>query len=260
MPAGRSLLQEATGWLATNAGVNFFPMCGRFTQRFTWQEVRDFLDLGGPARNLAPRYNLAPSQDAAVARAEESGRTLSMLRWGLVPAWSRDPKIGYKLINARSETAHAKPSFRAAFRSQRCLIPVDGFYEWSQRGAARQAWLIEPLDGGIMALAGLWERWIVRDRILAPKSLAHLNPGSTLESFTVLTRAADDSLAAIHHRMPVVIPPDEFNAWLHAEPVALDQLPVKPMSIHPVSNRVNKPSNDDALCVEPIRLLQDNTG
>ena len=229
-------------------------MCGRFTQRFTWQEIRDFMDLGSPPCNLAPRYNLAPGQDAAIVRADEDERSLTMLRWGLVPAWSRDARIGYKLINARSETAGSKPSFRAAYRSRRCLIPADGFYEWTKRGTTRQAWLIEPRDGGVIALAGLWERWITREGAAAPKSLAHLRPGDALETFTVLTKAADESIASIHHRMPVILPPEEFGAWLSAGSVSLERLPATELVVHPVSNRVNKPLNDDPLCVEPITL------
>ena len=229
-------------------------MCGRFTQRFTWQEVRDFMDLSGLPQNLAPRYNLAPSQEAAVVRCDPNGPSLSMLRWGLVPAWSKDARIGYKLINARSETAQSKPSFRAAYRSKRCLVPADGFYEWTQRGPARQAWLIEPEDGGLIALAGLWERWVVRDATAAPKSLSHLEPGDALETFTILTMAANENLAKVHHRMPVIVPPEEFGAWLRAEPVSLDRLRPRVMAIRPVSNRVNKPSNDDPGCIEAVHL------
>ena len=111
-------------------------MCGRFTQRFSWREVHSFLRLGtpAPALNLRPRYNLAPSQNAAVVRDEDGERRLSMLRWGLIPGWAKDPSIGHKLINARVETAAARPSFRAAYSKRRCLVPADGFYEWRREG------------------------------------------------------------------------------------------------------------------------------
>ena len=104
-------------------------MCERFTQRYTWQALHNYFGLIGPPRNLQPRYNIAPSQDVAAVRSDETGRRLSMLRWGLIPSWAKEPTIGYKLINARAETASAKPTFRAAYRDRRCLIPADGFYE-----------------------------------------------------------------------------------------------------------------------------------
>ena len=229
-------------------------MCGRFTQYFSWQEVRDFMDLTGPAPNLSPRYNLAPSQDAAVVREREGERALDMVRWGLVPFWSKDVKIGYKLINARSETVQAKPSFRAAYRSRRCLVPVDGYYEWTRRGSTRQAWLIGPAKGGLIALAGLWERWIMRDGTALPKSLTHLKPGDPVETFTILTAPAGGNVASIHHRMPVVLPPEAHDAWLQAKPVPLDGLPHAAMSVLPVSSHVNKPSNDDPLCIEAVHI------
>ena len=136
-------------------------MCGRFTQRFSWRQVNAFLRLSGPAPNLRPRFNLTPSQDAAVARNDGGERRLSMLRWGLIPVWAKDPGIGHKLINARAETAGTKPLFRGAFASRRCLVPADGFFEWRRDGAVRQPWLVAPRDGGLMAFAGLWERWRV---------------------------------------------------------------------------------------------------
>ena len=233
-------------------------MCGRFTQRFSWQELHEYLDLSGPPLNLAPRYNLAPSQEAAIVRVDGETHTLSMLRWGLVPAWSRDAKIGYKLINARSETASAKPSFRSAYRSRRCLVPCDGYYEWTRRGAERQAWLIEPDDGGIVMLAGLWERWIAREDIAAPKSLAHLKAGDPLETFTILTRAAAGEAATIHHRMPVMVPHGKTRNWLQPETPAPDSLPPPPLRVTPVSKHVNRPSNDDPICVEPVPLRPRN--
>ena len=110
-------------------------MCGRFTQRLSWRELHELLDLIGPALNLRPRYNVAPAQTIAAVRSGPDGRTLAMLRWGLIPAWAKEPNIGYKLINARSETAHQKPSFRAAFRARRCLIPADA--STCGRGQAR---------------------------------------------------------------------------------------------------------------------------
>ena len=149
-------------------------MCGRFTQRLSWAELHELMDLIGPPRNLRPRYNVAPSQDVAVVRAVDGGRSVSMLRWGLIPAWAKDPAIGYRLINARSETVAEKPSFPSAYRRRRCLIPADGFYEWQHLGKIRQPWLFGLRDGAPYALAGLWERWTVPEGAALTGSLAEL--------------------------------------------------------------------------------------
>ena len=122
-------------------------MCGRFTQRLSWRELHELMDLIGAAQNLRPRYNVAPGQNIAAVRLADGGRRLSMLRWGLIPAWAKEPNIGYRMINARAETAYEKPAFRAAFRARRCLIPADGFYEWARQGKTRQPWLFQMKQG-----------------------------------------------------------------------------------------------------------------
>ncbi len=210
-------------------------MCGRFTQRFFWREVHYFLNLTGPALNLRPRYNVAPGQDVAAVRTAEDGRRLSMLRWGLIPFWSREPNIGYRMINARAETAAGKPAFRAAYRARRCLIPADGFYEWQRKGKVRQPFYFGLNDGGPMAFAGLWERWTVPDEIKLPRSLSDRAPGDAVESCTILTTSANETLAPVHHRMPVILPPDAFDPWLAGQPVALDPYPAEAMALQPVS-------------------------
>ena len=231
-------------------------MCGRFTQRYSWREVHAFLNLQGPARNLRPRYNVSPSQEVAAVRAGEDGRRrLSMLRWGLIPGWAKDPRIGYKLINARSETASVKPSFRAAFRARRCLVPVDGFYEWTGRGQTRQPWLIGFEDDALFAFAGLWERWTVPGGATLPGSLAQHTAGDVVETCTILTTSANETLAPLHHRMPVILAPDEFDPWLAGREVSLDPFPAPAMTVRPVATRVNSPANDDPECVAPITLL-----
>ena len=126
-------------------------MCGRFIQSCAWREAAEYLDLPGPAQNLQPRYNVAPGQNVAAVRRNDRARRLSMLRWGLVPRWASDPKIGSRLVNARAETARTKPSFREAFRSKRCLVPADGFYEWKPEGGRKQPYLIRRKDGGLLA-------------------------------------------------------------------------------------------------------------
>ena len=224
-------------------------MCGRFTQRFSWRQVHAFLRLGGLASNLRPRYNLAPSQSAAVVRCQDGERRLSMLRWGLIPVWAKDPNIGHKLINARGETAAVKPSFRAAFSKRRCLVPVDGFYEWRREGTARQPWLIAPRDGGLMVFAGLWERWRVPEGAVLRGSLAERRPSDIVETFTILTTEANETMRALHHRMPVILAPEVFERWLSGADVPLDPAPVDLLEMHSVSPRVNSARHDDPECV-----------
>ena len=228
-------------------------MCGRFTQRLSWRELHELLGLIGPAQNLRPRYNVAPAQTVAAVRAGAAGRTLSMLRWGLIPAWAKEPNIGYRLINARAETAHEKPSFRAAFKARRCLIMADGFYEWAKapKGKPKQPWLFQMKDGTGFAFPGLWESWKVRDGLTLTGSLAELDPGDTLETCTILTTQANETVAPVHPRMPVILPTDAYDLWLAGEAVALAPYPAEVMTAHPVSTLVNKPANDDERCVEP---------
>lgn len=229
-------------------------MCGRFTQISSWREIYELLGLTGPAANLRPRYNVAPGQDVAAVRMAGDGRRLAMLRWGLIPSWAKEPKIAYKLINARAETAGEKPSFRAAMRARRCLIPADGFYEWTRRGKARQPWLIAPEDGVPFVFAGLWERWTVPRGAALTGSLAEYRPGEAIETCTVLTTEANEVLARVHHRMPVILPREAFEPWLGGDAVELGPYPGDGMRVHPVSMLVNKPANDDPRCVEPVAV------
>ena len=229
-------------------------MCGRFTQRLSWAELHELMDLIGPPRNLRPRYNVAPSQDVAVVRAADGGRSLSILRWGLIPAWAKDPAIGYRLINARSETVAEKPSFRSAYRRRRCLIPADGFYEWQRLGKIRQPWLFGLRDGAPFAFAGLWERWTVPEGAALTGSLAELGAGDPVETCTILTTAANETVAPVHGRMPVILPRDACDPWLAGEDVSLAPYAADAMTAHPVSTLVNRPANDDPRCVEPVSL------
>lgn len=195
-----------------------------------------------------PRYNVAPSQPVPIVReagsGEARGREFATARWGLVPAWAKDPAIGNKLINARAETAAEKPAFRAAFAARRAIIPASGFYEWRRHGAGgRQPYLIHRRDGAPMGLAGLWETW--RDRA----------DGTRLLSCTILTCPANGLLADLHDRMPVILDPAGFDRWLDPsdpDPVGL----FRPLADHllelrPVSPRVNSPRNDDPAILQP---------
>jgi putative SOS response-associated peptidase YedK len=187
---------------------------------------------------IRKRFNIAPTQEAPVVRVGEDGeRRVDLLRWGLVPFWAQDPSIGNRMINARSETVAEKPSFRAAFKSRRCLVPATGFFEWKGEPGHKQPFAITAGDQPLFAFAGLWESW--RDKS-QPESPA-------LETFTILTTDASPDVAAIHDRMPVILPAERAGEWL-AAPVAKAQDLLKPYAgpvrIRAVSRLVGNPRND----------------
>jgi putative SOS response-associated peptidase YedK len=227
-------------------------MCGRYTHKFTWKQLHRLLGLTSSEMPLVPRFNVAPSQSAPVVRVEpDSNRTLAMLRWGLIPSWAKDPKIAYKTINARAETVATGPAFRAAFKAQRCVVPVSGFYEWSGtgEGGRKQPYYITPTDGEPMLLAGLWESWKHPD-------------GEPLETFTIITTEPNEMMAKLHNRMPVILDPQDCARWLDADgrdAAALQGLlkpyPAELMMSHPVSTRLNTPKNDDPGLIDAIPEL-----
>ena len=225
-------------------------MCGRFTQSCSWEETAELFELGEVPDDLPPRYNVAPTQLAAVVRNEDV-RRLRMLRWGLIPSRARDPSIGSRLINARAETASVRPSFRDAFRARRCLVPVDGFFEWERLGRRRQPWLFRMGNGGPFALAGLFERWRAPPGISAPRAPG-AGPSATVETFTILTTDANEVVAPIHDRMPVILHPSSFEEWLRGDDVALGPFPPEEMETFRVSPVVNSPAHDDRRCIEPL--------
>jgi putative SOS response-associated peptidase YedK len=219
-------------------------MCGRFTLAAPTEQLATQFQLAA-APELAPRYNIAPTQQVAAVRATEGGRELALLRWGLVPSWAKDPSVGAKMINARSETAAEKPSFRSAFKQRRCLIPADGFYEWQQHGGVKQPFHIRMADGAPFALAGLWELWKTPE-------------GDWLQSCTILTTAANALMEPLHDRMPVILPADQYERWLDPglrDAGALQALmlpfPAERMVAYPVSRAVNKVGNDGPELVAP---------
>jgi putative SOS response-associated peptidase YedK len=225
-------------------------MCGRFGLLHTWDEMFESYSLISPALNLQARFNIAPTQAivAVTVSREAGGNTATLFQWGLVPSWAKDVSIGAKMINARGETVAEKPAFRAAFRRRRCLIPASGFYEWQKRGdGPKQPFWITAADGGLLTFAGLWESWI------SPA-------GDELQTCTIITNTANDSLAPIHARMPVILAPADFDAWLDlrdetdtaAASALLRPAPDATTTAQPVSTRVNNVRNDDANLIEPV--------
>lgn len=219
-------------------------MCGRFTLRTSARAIAEHFGLAD-APHLEPRYNIAPTQSVPVVRLDTSDdRELAMMHWGLIPSWAKDPKIGNRQINARSETAATMPSFRSAFKWRRCLVVADGFFEWKGPKGQKQPYLID-LGGGPFAFAGLWERWVSND--------------DRIESCTVLTTVPNNLMETLHDRMPVILSPSDYDSWLGPE--KLDRLesllcpyPSEEMRVYPVSKAVNRPTNDAPECVEPIEV------
>jgi len=170
---------------------------------------------------------------------------------GLIPGWAEDPAVRHRLINVRSETASTRPSFRAAFRSRRCLIPASGFYEWRRNRTVRQPYLISRVDGQPMAFAGLWEHWTVPRGKTLTGSLATFEPGERIETCTILTTAANTLVAQVHDRMPVILAAEAFDAWLGGERVPLAPCAPETLVARPVSRAVNDHRNDDPRCLDP---------
>jgi putative SOS response-associated peptidase YedK len=219
-------------------------MCGRYTLRTSVETLAQEFEITGPLPEVPVRYNIAPTQEVAAVLSEDEERHLEMLRWGLIPSWAKDPGIGNSMINARSETAAEKPSFRRAFKERRCLIPADGFYEWRKENGGKQPYYIRMKDWEPFAFAGLWGIW--------------KGNGEEVRSCTILTTDANDLVGEIHNRMPVILPPEDYELWLdpdmrETEPLLDLMRPYREdvMEAYPVSRRVNKPSNDEPSCVEP---------
>jgi putative SOS response-associated peptidase YedK len=211
-------------------------MCTRFSLTAPPDEVADVFGLA-EVPDLVPRYNIAPSQPLACVRGDRRGRWLTMLRWGLIPSWANDLKIGHDLVNARAETIAEKPAFRAAFRYRRCLVPADGFYQWEHRGTTKIPYHIRLRYRSLFALAGLWETWT--DLF-----------GDAVETCCVITTGANAAMPPGRDRMPAVIDPADFGRWLDpAEPVdelapLLRPYPAVAFEAVPASTMVNSPANE----------------
>ena len=220
-------------------------MCGRFTLSTPPPAIADHFGLG-EVPEIEARFNVAPGQSIATisVAGEGSGSTLSLRRWGLVPSWAKDSKIGSRLINARAETVAEKPSFRSALRRRRCLVPADGFYEWAGSKGSKQPYFIGLEDRALFAFAGLWERWTDPD-------------GVALESCTLLTTAAAEQLRALHDRMPVIVDPADYGLWMDpsvAEPDLVSPVIERnlggALQFYPISRYVNDVRHDDPRCLE----------
>ena len=236
-------------------------MCGRYALTSNPELLARLFGLTGVFR-WKRRYNIAPTQPAPVVRAGSDNadeRRVDALHWGLIPSWAKDPAIGNRMINARSEAAAEKPAFRAAMRKRRCLVPADAFYEWQKTKDGKQPYCIRMTDEAPFAMAGLWEWW--RDRNAGEDEEA-------IESFTILTTTPNALMRELHDRMPVIIEPEHYARWLDPDvqdPEKLADLLKPPaadlMTAHPVSRRVNSPRNDDAQCIAPVEEPQKhNTG
>ncbi|MBU0515982.1 MAG: SOS response-associated peptidase [Proteobacteria bacterium] len=220
-------------------------MCGRLAQTMDAVELAERFEVAPPDFELQARYNLAPGQTAAVVKADPE-RRLTLMRWGLVPAWAKEEKIGYKMINARAETVSQKSSFKGPLRRSRCLIPASGFYEWQKMGRTRQPWRFFKKDERPFGLAGLWDTW-------------RSPTGERLETFTIITTTANELVGRIHDRMPVILRPEAEATWLdpaQGDPARLlpllRPLATEEMDAYRVSILVNSPANDSPEVIAPL--------
>ncbi|MGH8511885.1 MAG: SOS response-associated peptidase [Gammaproteobacteria bacterium] len=221
-------------------------MCGRFVRYSSPETFAELFGARGEV-NLAPSYNVAPSQSVLVARnAKGGGRELALLHWGLIPSWSKEAKTPYSTINARAETVDTKPAFRHAIRHRRCLIGSDGYYEWKK--IERTPYFIRLKDAAPFAFAGLWEHWQRGEE--------------RIDSCSIIVTDAAETLRDIHDRMPVILSPEHYDTWMDlelADPVQLKPLlapyPSELMEVYPVSTRVNSPRNDHAELIVRMALL-----
>ena len=223
-------------------------MCGRFVLNRTPTEIADHFALS-KTPEWTPRYNIAPTQHIPIIRAPAGIRECSMARWGLIPAWSKEPKTEYSAFNARAETVSTKPAFRAAFRQRRCIIPADGFYEWVRSGTLKSPYHISRNDSQPLAFAGLWERWE--------------KAGQVVESCTIIVIEANALMRPIHDRMPVILAAEDYDRWLdpsNVDPAKLQLLlqpcPPQWLQAHPVSPAVNNSRNEGEGLCKPLPQAQ----
>jgi len=221
-------------------------MCGRFALKNP-AALKSAFDLVATPQ-LAPRYNIAPSQEVAIIRFGPDGRHLDLARWGLIPSWAKKIDSSYSTINARAETVDSKPTFRSPFKHHRCLIPADGFYEWHEEHGVKIPHHIGRADGAPFAMAGLWERW--------------QGPEGALLSCSIIVTEANAFMRKLHERMPVILSPEDYDAWLdpmNADVTGLKRLLVPATHVTlaewPVSRALNNPRHDAPDCAEPLEMM-----
>jgi putative SOS response-associated peptidase YedK len=225
-------------------------VCGRYRLSRRKQIIEEHFDTAPWEEDWSPRYNIAPTQPVPVIRQNprEPARELSLMPWGLIPHWARTPSIATSTINARSETAAAKPAFRDPLKFRRCLIPADGFYEWAKTANGKQPYCFEVNDGELFAFAGLWDGWKDSNEQL-------------IKTCSILTTTPNSVTATVHDRMPVILDPDSYGLWLDPgmqNVAAISEL-LKPydarlMRCYPISTRINHVANDDEECSQPVEL------
>ncbi|MFC2949569.1 SOS response-associated peptidase [Virgibacillus sediminis] len=220
-------------------------MCGRYTLLADELEILQEFGIDQPIKDYQPSYNIAPGQDVLAVVHDGKEKRAGHLRWGLVPSWADDERIGYKMINARSETAHQKPSFKQLMARKRCLIIADSFYEWMKTEEGKQPKRIQVKDRGLFAFAGLWDKWEQQ--------------GKTLFTCTILTREANTFMQDIHHRMPVILPKEIEDEWISPQKMQpqeaggfLESLDDQALSAYDVADYVNAAKNNDEQCIKPI--------
>ena len=217
-------------------------MCGRYSLTKPIKTLKEHFQAIALEMDHDKRYNIAPSQSAPIVIAGNQGPEIHTMRWGLIPAWAKDPTLSKGLINARGETVHEKPSFKPSLKKQRCLVPADGFYEWQADKDGKVPQYIHLHTGGLFAFAGLWSEWDSGKEIL--------------QTFTIITTEANRDLQSIHHRMPVIISPEHYNEWMDPASASFLNL-LKPLEAglldhYQISKTVNSPKNDSEECIQPV--------
>lgn len=218
-------------------------MCGRYTLHTAASELAEAFGLDA-VPDFSDRFNIAPTQLVPVVRSQAGHYEMDLLRWGLIPFWAKEKSIGNRMINARSESVAEKPAYRNSFKKKRCLVVADGFFEWKKTSGKKQPYYIHRRDSKPFAFAGLWDEW--------------KGDAEPIESFTIITTDANELVAPLHDRMPVILPLEQYETWLDPDSTPaelteiLEPFPEEELETYPVSTIVNNPRNDVADCVEPI--------
>jgi putative SOS response-associated peptidase YedK len=230
-------------------------MCGRFARYSLSRELERYFNAFPPSIEIQPNYNVAPTQEIPVIVLQEDERHIKNRDWGLVPFWAKDISIGSRMINARVETVTSKPAFRAALKQRLCLIPADGFYEWFGKSGSKQPYYFHMSTGEPFAFTGLYEIWENKE---APPE------AGPYKSCTIITTEASESVKDIHNRMPLILKPEAYDAWLdpgNKDPSKIEELlktaSVKELKRYPVSKLVNQVGNNTQECMEPLKDRND---